>query len=498
MIKKLIPSATVLFFFKIDNQVRKYVQFSIFRFGETDENYSFEIPVIVIGQTRLEAIIDRCGTLSPEAKKDFCEEKKNRQKTNCLSNSGSAIASTNTTATIKLVAATALFSVLSIYALRSASATFGVDCYGDDREALADYERFFNSKQCSDITLLVDELRFRTHKIVLARSSDVFERMISKEWCGDGMIEIELIEDRECVEVFGIFLRFLYCNHIKLRAEDSLAVLTLADKYNVVNLRKVCLNFVISRIIPQLTLKEVFHVWFQYGTKCFHQALVKTCVDRLATQFQDIISGQEWEKEWLLLDKDQMNEFLRTSELTVASEYEIWLAVFRWIQNLIQSEKRTSVSVERILGAVLPNIRFPMMTADELNQSIAVDQQSCEFVIADFSSLPRYSEISFKANTCGSTLPPQPWDWELKLHPKGVSGNCDEFKCVLVSSVMLDQSRAVEYMLSIVNDKMILRSIVGKKIFSKSRYGSDLELEKRVAVDEVLMENSPLLINDTM
>ncbi|KRX17052.1 BTB/POZ domain-containing protein 17 [Trichinella nelsoni] len=420
----------------------------------------------------------------------------------------------------------------------------GMDCYGDDREALADYERFFNSKQCSDITLLVDELRFRTHKIVLARSSDVFERMISKEWCGDGMIEIELIEDRECVEVFGIFLRFLYCNHIKLRAEDSLAVLTLADKYNVVSLRKVCLNFVISRIIPQLTLKEVFHVWFQYGTKCFHQALVKTCVDRLATQFQDIISGQEWEKEWLLLDKDQMNEFLRTSELTVASEYEIWLAVFRWIQNLIQSEKRTSVSVERILGAVLPNIRFPMMTADELNQveklpfveqhakyfqpylmmsykyralpliSRAASREFCgsqfllrnytrlrwdkRFVIADFSSLPRYSEISFKANTCGSTLPPQPWDWELKLHPKGVSGNCDEFKCVLVSSVMLDQSRAVEYMLSIVNDKMILRSIVGKKIFSKSRYGSDLELEKRVAVDEVLMENSPLLINDTM
>ncbi|KRX96057.1 BTB/POZ domain-containing protein 17 [Trichinella pseudospiralis] len=425
-------------------------------------------------------------------KKISVKRKKNRQKTNCLSNSGSTIASANTTASIKLVAATAV----------------------------------------SHNSWLKLKL-FRTHKIVLARSSDVFERMISKEWCGDGMIEIELIEDRECVEVFGIFLRFLYCNHIKLRAEDSLAVLTLADKYNVVNLRKVCLNFVISRIIPQLTLKEVFHVWFQYGTKCFHQALVKTCVDRLATQFQDIISGQEWEKEWLLLDKDQMNEFLRTSELTVASEYEIWLAVFRWIQNLIQSEKRSSVSVERILGAVLPNIRFPMMTADELNQveklpfveqhakyfqpylmmsykyralpliSRAASREFCgsqfllrnytrlrwdkRFVIADFSSLPRYSEISFK-----------PWDWELKLHPKGVSGNCDEFKCVLVSSVMLDQSRAVEYMLSIVNDKMILRSIVGKKIFSKSRYGSDLELEKRVAVDEVLMENSPLLINDTM
>ncbi|KRY88192.1 hypothetical protein T4C_11897 [Trichinella pseudospiralis] len=40
-------------------------------------------------------------------KKISVKRKKNRQKTNCLSNSGSTIASANTTASIKLVAATA-------------------------------------------------------------------------------------------------------------------------------------------------------------------------------------------------------------------------------------------------------------------------------------------------------------------------------------------------------------------------------------------------------
>jgi len=31
------------------------------------------------------------------------------------------------------------------------------DCYGDDREALSDFERFFNNSQCSDVSLLVGD-----------------------------------------------------------------------------------------------------------------------------------------------------------------------------------------------------------------------------------------------------------------------------------------------------------------------------------------------------
>lgn len=87
--------------------------------------------------------------------------------------------------------------------------------------------------------------------------------------------EIELVEDRICAKVFPAFLRFLYCNHVILNQENALPVLILADKYNVPNLRKVCLNYAIGHIIPNLSLKDIFHVWFQYGTKCVHQ--VRSC-----------------------------------------------------------------------------------------------------------------------------------------------------------------------------------------------------------------------------
>ncbi|VDO92400.1 unnamed protein product [Soboliphyme baturini] len=403
--------------------------------------------------------------------------------------------------------------------------------------------------------------RFYSHKIVLVKCSEVFERMLSKEWNGNKK-EIQLKEDAGCSRVFSAFLRFLYCNHIVLHQENALPVLTLADKYNVTSLRKVALDYAVTHIIPQLQLKEIFHSWFQYGTKCFHQLLASHCVEILASSFQDIISCPEWEKEWLSLDREQLAEFLKSSDLVVVSEYELWLAVFRWLQHSAHLDRRGANTMEKNLIYILPLIRFPMMTADELCQvekcpiveqypklfqpflytaykfrSLPLSSRmNCrEFtgsqfllrnysglrwdkrlVIQDFSSIARYTEISLKVrpflrdedvryaarfaqiNTCGSTIPPQPWDWELKLHPKGFSGNCDEFRCFLVSNVILDQTRAVEYLLSIVDDKKVLRSVTGKKVFSKSRYGSDLEMEKKVSLDEIFMENSPLLINDSM
>lgn len=53
---------------------------------------------------------------------------------------------------------------------------------------------------------------------------------------------------------------------------------------------QVCLNYAMDHIIPNLPLKEVFHVWFQYGTKCFHQGLIGACVQVLSAKFQVSVS----------------------------------------------------------------------------------------------------------------------------------------------------------------------------------------------------------------
>ena len=74
---------------------------------------------------------------------------------------------------------------------------------------------------------------------MLVKSSEVFERMLSNQWKDGQKKEIELLEEPACAKVFPAFLRFMYCNHVLLHADNTLPLLVLADKYNVQPLRKV-------------------------------------------------------------------------------------------------------------------------------------------------------------------------------------------------------------------------------------------------------------------
>lgn len=103
---------------------------------------------------------------------------------------------------------------------------------------------------------------------------------------------------------------------------------------------QVCLNYAKEHILPQMSLKDLFHTWFQYSTKCYHQVgphsrrapamhrcstsgmqeLTQHCISVLSACFTELICTPEWEKDWLELDRDQLTEFLKCNELTVPSE----------------------------------------------------------------------------------------------------------------------------------------------------------------------------------
>jgi BTB/POZ domain len=60
----------------------------------------------------------------------------------------------------------------------------GTACFGDERRMLADLgRRFYNRRLLSDVRLRVGDRIYRAHKLLLARASDVLERMLcSSEW----------------------------------------------------------------------------------------------------------------------------------------------------------------------------------------------------------------------------------------------------------------------------------------------------------------------------
>ncbi|CAH1263851.1 BTBD17 [Branchiostoma lanceolatum] len=353
--------------------------------------------------------------------------------------------------------------------------------------------------------------------------------------------EVELVEPYECIEVFPRFLKFLYGCHVVLNRENALPVLVLADKYNVADLRQVCIRHAVKQIIPKLQLKEVFHVWFQYATKCYHKPLISACVQSLAGRMDDIMSSDEWEQEWTNLDQDQLVEFLCSSDLRIKDEFELFRAVERWLNATSHPERRENLEVR--LKVLLQHIRFPMMAPEQLcevEMSKLVHQfphlfvtlllQAYKFhclpltgraankdfrtsnyllrnytalgwnhrvVIRGFHELAKNCELTSRFQTRASAYPQTVWDWELKIFPKGAT-NFDEFRAVLQANLILDQCRPIEFYISLVDNDQILRAVAGRKNFTKSRYTADTEIEKAVALAELNAPDSELLCGENV
>ena len=98
--------------------------------------------------------------------------------------------------------------------------------YYDHRTML---ERF------SDITLVVGHNEFRLHKAIICATSPVLSDM-----CQFGLPTdqpIPLSETEQGAEVFEDFVKYLYTGDIRLTLDNVVAIMALADKYEVEDLR---------------------------------------------------------------------------------------------------------------------------------------------------------------------------------------------------------------------------------------------------------------------
>lgn len=369
-------------------------------------------------------------------------------------------------------------------------------------------------------------------------------------------------EEPDCEGVFGSFLKFLYSRSINLNTDNSLPLLALADKYNVEDLKQVVLKFAIDHVLSRIQLKEVFHLWFQYAVRNGHRVLTSSCVSLLAEKAEELIFSPEWESEWLAMDREQLIEILKSSDLVVKDEKDVWTAVQTWI-NRFNSHSRNGCGVvesgldkqlksyfsepngatsgtsggitlsrsfnqdfpnstkmpkvdhqqeEDDLRALLPHIRFAMMSASQLCEversslaerhpelfmryinlaykylslPLTARTRMPEFsgpafllrnyldlrwdkrlVISNFQSYGDRSEVLLRFSTLACTVPAQSWEWELKVYPRGSTSGLSyvtdhiprdasqcagECRMILSSNVVLDQHpRPLEFQLGIV------------------------------------------------
>ncbi len=226
----------------------------------------------------------------------------------------------------------------------------------DEPDFIQNVSQFYNQEALSDVILKIGDLKFYAHKFVLAKSSEVFMKMLYEQpWSHNVKEEISLQEEPECQAIFDKFLRYLYTAEVNICVSTAVGILCLSDKYNVDSLKRLCVNYMVENSRSP-KVKNALN-WYQWAKALNLPRLIEQCMKTIAWNSQDITSSPEW----MHMDLDFICDMLKSSELVISNEHTLFQAVAKW---LLQEDKLKDLEANTC--KLFPLIRFPQMQASQL------------------------------------------------------------------------------------------------------------------------------------
>ncbi|OQV16153.1 BTB/POZ domain-containing protein 2 [Hypsibius exemplaris] len=246
-----------------------------------------------------------------------------------------------------------------------ASAQSAIANWQCDRSSLLDRGQFLldNCEALSDVVFVVGrgviQREIPAHRFMLAMGSPVFETMFygpTRQFAADSDIPLPDVEPA----AFRNLLRFIYTDDITGLDEDTvLPTLYAAKKYVMPQLKAACVNFMRLNIRPQ----NVF-LLLEQAQQSDEADLVAQCFDLIDRQTYSVISTDGF----LEIDQETLRLVLQRDGLSTR-EVELWKALNRWTDKECDRrglERDDVTSRRKTVGRALFDIRFPLMTLEEL------------------------------------------------------------------------------------------------------------------------------------
>lgn len=206
-----------------------------------------------------------------------------------------------------------------------------------------------DSADYSDITLIVEDVRFQSHKVILAARSEYFRALLfgGMKESQPGTTEIELKDTSS--SAFSVLLKYIYTGRINLleiKEENLLDILGMSHRYGfmelassvsdylkaILNINNVCLIYDMANMFSLISLCQV-------------------CKDFIDRNALDILHGENF----LSLSQTSVKDLICRDSFC-APEIEIFNAIVSW------AEHNTGHDPTPILEVV----RLPLMNMHEL------------------------------------------------------------------------------------------------------------------------------------
>ncbi|XP_070260954.1 actin-binding protein IPP isoform X5 [Myotis yumanensis] len=227
----------------------------------------------------------------------------------------------------------------------------GDSLFSSDKHAqliLAQINKMRNGQHFCDVQLQVGKETFKVHRLVLAASSPYFAALFTggmKESSKD-VVQILGIE----AAIFRILLDFIYTGIVDIGVNNVQELLVAADMLQLTEVVNLCCAFLKGQIDPLNCIGI-----FQFSEQIACHDLLEFTENYIHVHFLEVQSGEEF----LALTKDQLIKILRSEELSIEDEYQVFLAAMQWLLKDLGKRKKYVVEV-------LDPIRFPLLPPQRL------------------------------------------------------------------------------------------------------------------------------------
>ncbi|XP_072505362.1 actin-binding protein IPP [Notamacropus eugenii] len=227
--------------------------------------------------------------------------------------------------------------------------------FSSDRHAhiiLAQINEMRSGQDFCDVQLQVGEAEFRVHRLVLAASSPYFAALFTggmKESCKD---EVQILGIE--AGIFQTLLDFIYTGVVNIGVNNVQELIVAADMLQLTEVVGLCSEFLKGQLEPSNCIGI-----FQFSEQIACHDLLEFTENYIHVHFVEVSGGEEF----LALTKDQLIKILRSEELSVEDEYQVFLAAMHWLLKDLSGRKKHAVEI-------LEPVRFPLLPPQRLAKYI--------------------------------------------------------------------------------------------------------------------------------
>uniref|UniRef100_A0A3B4A2Q3 BTB domain-containing protein n=1 Tax=Periophthalmus magnuspinnatus TaxID=409849 RepID=A0A3B4A2Q3_9GOBI len=226
-----------------------------------------------------------------------------------------------------------------------------------------------------DVGLNVGGHIFRVHRLVLAASSPYFSALFSGGMRESEKEEVQILGVER--EVFEVLLDFIYTGLISITVENVQELMVAADMLQLTEVVSICGEFLKGHIDPSNSVGI-----FQFLEQISCMDMLEFTENYIHVHFLEVCTTDDFKG----LLKDQLVRLLRSEELRIEDEYQVFTAAMDWVLRDLSKRKKYIVEV-------LEPVRFPLLSPKRLLKYIE-DITDFSLRVALQTLLKEYTEVA--------------------------------------------------------------------------------------------------------